>query len=59
MTKAETDIGNTKAVTNLGDTHQDGHRNGVIVTAHLGSPLVHVEVPVCLVVSHPDVAASP
>ena len=29
MTKAETNIADSKAVTNLGDLHQDGHRAGV------------------------------
>ena len=29
----------------------------IIVAAHLGSPLVLLEVPVCLVVSHPGLAA--
>ena len=29
MTKAENDIGDSEAVTNRGDSHQDGHRAGV------------------------------
>ena len=29
MTKAKNDIGNSEAVTNRGDSHQDGHRASV------------------------------
>ena len=33
MTKAETDIGDSKAVTNRGDSHQDGHRDRFMTKA--------------------------